>query len=208
VLVTSFSRTAAHELAGRDLPIGGDRVGTLHSHCYRVLSAPEIAEANVGEWNRDHPSLTMTPVKKLGKLDGEDSGDEGDAESERNGDKALQHLNRYRGRMIPRALWPADLRQFESAWSEYKQQFGLLDFTDLIETCLRDVYAAPRNPSVLFADEAQDLNKMQLALVRKWVIARSTSLLQVTTTRPFFRLLAPHLRQCLNRRSPRITKSS
>ena len=30
--------------------------------------------------------------------------------------------------------------------------------------CLRDVHAAPRNPSVIFADEAQDLNRMQLKL--------------------------------------------
>ncbi len=49
VLVTSFSRTAAAELAGRDLPISPDRIGTLHSHCYRALGAPEIAEANVAE---------------------------------------------------------------------------------------------------------------------------------------------------------------
>ena len=27
---------------------------------------------------------------------------------------------------------------------------------------------APKNPSVIFADEAQDLNRMQLSLVRKW----------------------------------------
>jgi DNA helicase II / ATP-dependent DNA helicase PcrA len=44
----------------------------------------------------------------------------------------------------------------------------LLDFTDMIETCYREVYAAPKNPSVIFADEAQDLNRMQLSLVRKW----------------------------------------
>ena len=44
----------------------------------------------------------------------------------------------------------------------------LLDFTDLIEVCLRDMTVAPGNPSVIFADEAQDLNPMQLSLVRKW----------------------------------------
>ena len=33
VLVTSFPRAAAAELAGRDLPLSSDRVGTLHSHC-------------------------------------------------------------------------------------------------------------------------------------------------------------------------------
>src|SRR4051812_2212536 len=45
VLVTSFSRTAAAELAGRDLPIAPDRVGTLHSHCWHALGGPEVAES-------------------------------------------------------------------------------------------------------------------------------------------------------------------
>src|SRR5690348_12467622 len=31
VLVTSFSRAAAAELAGRDLPISSNKIGTLHS---------------------------------------------------------------------------------------------------------------------------------------------------------------------------------
>ncbi len=166
VLVTSFSRTAAAELAGRDLPISRERVGTLHSHCWHVLGGPEIAESNVGEWNRDNPSLAITPAKKQGKLDGEEAED--DSDTERSGDKELKRLSRYRGLMIPREFWPATLVEFDKRWSEYKQENGLLDFTDLIEVCLRDVGVAPRNPSVIFADEAQDLNRMQLRLIRKW----------------------------------------
>ena len=165
--MTSFSRTAAAELAGRDLPISADRVGTLHSHCWRALGGPEIAESNVSEWNRDYPTLAITPAKKQGKLDGEESGDD-DSESEKNGDRALQQLSRFRGLMLSRETWPAMLIDFEKRWTEYKRENGLLDFTDLIETCYRDVYAAPKNPSVIFADEAQDLNRMQLSLVRKW----------------------------------------
>jgi len=69
---------------------------------------------------------------------------------------------------LPRGAWNDPLTAFERQWSEYKRENGLLDFTDLIETCLRDVALAPKNPSVIFADEAQDLNGMQLSLVRKW----------------------------------------
>jgi integrase len=58
-------------------------------------------------------------------------------------------LGRVRGLMRPKALWPATLIQFEALWSEYKRENGLLDFTDLIETCLRDVRVAPKNPSVI-----------------------------------------------------------
>jgi len=100
VLVTSFSRTAATELAGRDLPIKADRIGTLHSHCYHALGEPEIAEANVDEWNRKNPHLALTPVKKRGRLDGEEGGDD-DSKLEKDGDAMLQQLNRYRGLMVP-----------------------------------------------------------------------------------------------------------
>jgi hypothetical protein len=168
VLVTSFSRTAAAELAGRDLPISPDRVGTLHSHCWHALGGPEIAEANVDEWNRENPSLAITSAKRQGKLDGEEGvGD--DSETEKRGDEMLGQLNRYRGLMdLPHAAWNEPLIEFEKRWTDYKRVNGLLDFTDLIETCLHDVALAPKSPSVIFADEAQDLNRMQLSLIRKW----------------------------------------
>ena len=167
ILVTSFSRSAAAELAGRDLPISPDRVGTLHSHCWHALGGPEIAESSVAEWNRDNPRLAITQSKKQGKLDGEGFMDD-ESELEKDGDKALQQLNRFRGLMLARNAWPATLLDFEKRWTEYKRGNGLLDFADLIETAYRDVFTAPRSPSVIFADEAQDLNRMQLSLVRKW----------------------------------------
>src|SRR5665213_3012113 len=68
VLVTSFSRAAAAELAGQDLPVSSDRVGTLHSHCWHALGRPEIAEVRVAEWNRANPDLRITPLKKERKL--------------------------------------------------------------------------------------------------------------------------------------------
>jgi superfamily I DNA/RNA helicase len=100
-------------------------------------------------------------------LDGDDGGGD-ESEIERPGDKELKRLSRYRGLMFPREGWPATLVAFEKRWTEYKQENGLLDFTDLIDVCQRDVPFAPRNPSVIFADEAQDLNRMQLKLIRTW----------------------------------------
>src|SRR5947207_15316883 len=43
-----------------------------------------------------------------------------------------------------------------------------MDFCDLIETTLREIRIAPRKPDVIFADGAQDLNLMQLKLIRTW----------------------------------------
>lgn len=100
ILVTSFSRAAASELAGRDLPINPNRIGTLHSHCYHALGEPEIAEANVEEWNRKNPHLALTAVKKLNRLDGEENGEDESA-LVKDGDALLQQLNRYRGLIIP-----------------------------------------------------------------------------------------------------------
>jgi superfamily I DNA/RNA helicase len=76
VLVTSFSRAAAAELAGQDLPVSSDRVGTLHSHYWHALGHPEIAEVHVEEWNRANPHLRITSVKRDRKLDGEESDEE------------------------------------------------------------------------------------------------------------------------------------
>ena len=167
VLITSFSRAAAAELAGRDLPVEPDRIGTLHSHCYHALGGPQIAECNVDEWNKDNPHLQITPKRKQGKLDGDEtSEDDGGAEKE--GDQWLQELGRYRGQMLPPGAWPPALRQFAARWQAYKDANGLLDFCDMIERCLLDVRVAPKLPSVIFADEAQDLNRMQLSLIRQW----------------------------------------
>lgn len=167
VLITSFSRAAAAELAGRDLPVEADRVGTLHSHCYHALGGPHIAEANVDDWNKDNPHLHITPVKRQGRLDGEETADD-DGTTEKDGDQWLQELSRYRGQMLPPGAWPPALRQFAERWQAYKDANGLLDFCDLIQRCLLDVRVAPKVPSVIFADEAQDLNRMQLTLIRRW----------------------------------------
>src|SRR5690348_248995 len=64
--------------------------------------------------------------------------------------------------------WPAAVRDFASMWTKYKSANGLLDFCDLIEVSLREVTAAPHHPSVLVVDEAQDLNRLQLTLIRRW----------------------------------------
>ncbi len=70
--------------------------------------------------------------------------------------------------MLPPGAWSPALRQFAAKWQAYKDANGLFDFCDLIDRCLLDVRVAPKMPSVIFADEAQDLNRMQLTLIRRW----------------------------------------
>lgn len=146
VLVTSFSRAAAAELAGRDLPLNPDRIGTLHSHCFHALGCPQIAECNVDDWNHDNPHLQITPKKKQGRLDGDEAAGDDGSEREKAGDEYLEQLSRWRGMMIPVGGWPAIVREFAAKWQEYKDAHGLLDFCDLIDITQRDVPFAPKRP--------------------------------------------------------------
>ncbi len=166
ILVTSFSRSAAAELAGRYLPLGSRQIGTLHSYCWRALGRPLIAEAHVADWNRCNLQSKLTPANAQGQLDGEQSVE--DDNTGNLGDVTLQRLNRCRGKMLEARTWPADVREFWTRWERYKNAGNFLDFCDLIENCLHEIAEAPNSPAVIFADEAQDLNPMQLALVRKW----------------------------------------
>ncbi|MEO8132150.1 MAG: ATP-dependent helicase, partial [Bryobacteraceae bacterium] len=168
VLVTSFSKATAAELMSRDMSIAADRIGTLHSVCFRALGKPAIAEAHVAGWNRDNPRMGITPVSSRNRLDGEDLIQEEEDGTSHDGDALLQQMNRCRGIMLERAAWPWATRNFASKWERYKSENRLLDFCDLIETASHDVPVAPNMPAVIVADEAQDLNRMQLTLIRRW----------------------------------------
>jgi superfamily I DNA/RNA helicase len=131
LLVTSFSRTAAAELADRYLPINHDRIGTLHSFCWHTLGGPKIAEGHVAAWNRRNPGTTLTPANRQGRLDGEQPGEDDD--TRRAGDLMLQGLNRCRGQMLGPESWPPRVRDFAAKWEEYKRAEEILDFCDLID---------------------------------------------------------------------------
>jgi DNA helicase II / ATP-dependent DNA helicase PcrA len=164
VLVTSFTRAAAAELVGRNLPIPRENVGTLHAHCYRALGQPELAETHIKEWNTDHPEYSSS------ESGGKHVLDEGAADitCEQPGDELFAHLQSLRARMIPEDLWPASVGAMAITWREWKREHGLVDFTDLLEIALEDIGIAPGDPAVLIADEAQDFSKLQLSLVRRW----------------------------------------
>jgi hypothetical protein len=135
---------------------GSDRIEEADARCKYTGFWDDYAYGG-----RHNPHLAITPAKKQVRLDGEGAGEEDGTELAKTGDEVLRELSRMRGLMIPQSRWPIALSQFKAKWTEYKQALGLLDFTDLIETCYRDVYAAPWHPAVIFADEAQDLNRMQ-----------------------------------------------
>lgn len=165
ILVTSFSKAAAAEVAGRDNPLPPNAIGTLHSHCYHALGRPRIAEAHVKEWNAKYSGLQITPHRSGGKLDGDEGGE---AVKGAEGDYWLGELNKARGKRRPKELWPSNLRRFSELWEDYKTSNELLDFTDLIERACHDVKIAPGDPSVIIADEGQDFNALEIWLLSSW----------------------------------------
>jgi len=144
------------------LPIPQGSIGTLHALCYRALGRPPIAESKVKQWNQRHPALRLSPSDA--DLDQTTS----DPRVSEPGDTRYQQYQRCRGRMIPREQWPESVKRFARHWEGWKKDQGYLDFTDLIEAGVKDVPFAPGNPSVLVADEGQDLCPLQWALLRRW----------------------------------------
>lgn len=165
VMVTSFTVAAAREIAGRGLDVERSMVGTLHAHCYRALGRPLIAEEKLlAEWNSAHPE---TPIGQSASSP-LDEGMEDTAAQASAGDATLAEVNRLRGRMVPVEDWMPPQQEFYRAWCEFKRDHSAMDYTDLLENGLAEFRVAPGSPDVIFVDEAQDLSRLQIAVIRSW----------------------------------------
>ena len=168
VLISSLTKTAATEIGGRDLPISFDALGTLHSHCYHALGRPEIAEGreHLLQWNEDEREYRLSPGSNdLGeKIDGDNL----EPSQETIGDKLMEIYQICRARLMTTEQMPAPVQAFAQRWNDWKEANGLMDFTGLIETCLQEIPTAPNSPDVMFVDEAQDLDLLEMSLIRKW----------------------------------------
>lgn len=162
VVVASFTKAAAVEIAGRKLPVPKDNVGTLHALCYRALGRPRIAESkeSLKDWNaRCDAAWRVQEVDKDDLLPGER-----DVDSR----GLYQAYCLARARRVDRRLWGSALLRFAKAWEAFKEDTGAMDFTDLIEQALERGAGLPAGVEVGFFDEAQDFSPLELALVRSW----------------------------------------
>ena len=162
-LVICYSRASVQEVLGRELPINPDRVGTLHSLCYQAQNRPLIAEAHLENWNTTQPE-----VWQLKRADYRRNLENGTEEMPRasNGDRLMAQLQQARSRM--ETDLPKHLETFAAAWQEWKNRNGLSDYTDLVEKALAEGLEPPHEPDMIFVDESQDLDKLQMSLIRKW----------------------------------------
>lgn len=176
VLVCSLTRAAAAEAAGRNLPINRNAIGTLHSHCYRAIGCPPIAETKVDEFNTLHPTYRLDDG---GRVDIEEMAEGADDRAvmpdgldTQHGDGLSQQYHHLRAVMRDRSLWPVPVQGFAAAWESWKAEAGVVDFTDMIE---QGAGAVPEfrghAPRAIFVDEAQDFSRLELETLRSWAVA-------------------------------------
>ena len=163
VLLCSLTRAAAAEIAGRDLPLPAECVGTLHSHAYRALGCPNVAEAHLEAFNSTFPDYQLTTKKNTDTDD-----PDWDNRPTTRGDELSAKYHLLRAQMCDRKLWPAFVQSFAKAWEQWKEDNDLVDFTDMIELACREVSSPPGDPQILIADEAQDLSALEYCLLKKW----------------------------------------
>lgn len=167
VLIASLTRAAAAEIGGRDIALDRWQVGTLHSHAFRALGLQhdKVAESPKGlaEWNSYAPEewhLSGAAQDVDDPLDWKGGG--------MPGDPLLARYHTLRHQMTPRHEWPQEVGYFAEEWEHWKQETERTDFTDMIEVALHSVDRAPGSPALFFVDEAQDLSRLELSLVRQW----------------------------------------
>ncbi len=186
VLVCSFTKAAAHEIGSRVEGLPDRNIGTLHSVCFHALGCPELTEGNEESFNKVHPNFALTIKKRSGKKKkkSDDDGEKTPASSEDHssrlddpfqdgrtktmGDKIREEIDLLRVRRVPTEKWVGYYHKFHSAWTEWKRDNELMDFTDLLERSIEEFDEAPGEPAALFYDEAQDASQLQADLLAKW----------------------------------------
>jgi len=162
VMVTSFTRAAAKEIAGRDIQVDEKNVGTLHSICFHAFGQPDLAIKHLKKWNEEYPKWEMARGGKA--IEDYDES----FESQMDGDKLMSDIQILKARLVPSKIWKMNLQSFKKAWDGFKKELNVLDFDDLIENALEEFPVAPNNPAVMFLDESQDFTPIQFKLIRLW----------------------------------------
>ena len=163
ILAASFTRAAAKELISRELPVSEDRIGTLHSLCFRALGRPPVIYDKVKEWNDLFPYYALPNKSGRGMEDAMDS-----LGGEMPGEDLMNAVNLNRALLRPKSIWRPDVAQFSEKWEWFKASHGAIDYTDMIDRCLKAQVSPTGSPKIAFFDEVQDFSALELSLVREW----------------------------------------
>ena len=140
----------------KDIP----NVRTIHSHCFDLLRVKkeDVMEtaANIRGFNESYPSYRLSIALK----------NDEDMEPTGNNDQVFNQMQTLRSRMVPTDQWPLECQHLGNAWFEYMGNEGKIDFNSMLEQCL-DRELSP-DIKVLMVDEAQDLSRLEYAVVKQW----------------------------------------
>ena len=163
LLLCAFTRTAAHELAGRGVELDKRQIGTLHSLCFHGLDRPRLAEMHSKEWNEAYPMYTISSARAIQDSEMGETG-------KLYGDQCLNEINVSRHQLLPVTTWSEPAQMFWHDWQAWKYDGGYLDYTDLIERAWTVLPVAPHanRPYTLIVDEAQDMSLLQWKLLMQW----------------------------------------
>jgi len=166
IVLTSFSRAAAQELAGA-VAVPRENVSTLHALARRTIGAQPIAE--VGELAKQWNASGIPDGWRIG---GGAGAELEDGLSFEHGNDVLSDYSLARARMLPEDHYEwRRLQDFEKRWLAFKEETGSMDFTDMLVYGVLDAQAGGAcagQPPVIMVDEAQDLSPLAWLLVRTW----------------------------------------
>lgn len=154
IMVTSFTRAAAINIAARAGLPAGPMHGTLHSISYQALGRPELVDVHIKEWNNKYPKWAI----------------KGNTKEDEPGSGVHGKYQLYQNKMLDQKRWPVEVREFAEKWSDFKARTNSVDFLDMILQAKEQFIRPPFGPSVIIVDEGQDFSPLQLSLVRAWGI--------------------------------------
>lgn len=176
-ILCSLTKAASEEARSR-MSFGShfepSQVRTLHAHAYHTLGRPAMFsnEDHLKDWNEHCTQLKQedwkltTAILAEGRKSEEDLGPKSKFPSL--ADQMYKTSTVYRAKMLNPETVPAETRAFDEAFTRWRRMAGLHDFTDLIERCLNECPSPQGDPDVIFVDEAQDHDRLELTLIRKW----------------------------------------
>ena len=161
-IIVCYSRASVQEVTGRELPLGSDQIATLHSYCHRLLERPLIAELHIADWNEHQTERYQLNMRASRRTLDDNAADLplGDG-----GERMMAELMRSRARMEPPRPFA---EQFAEMWKAWKIRNKLMDYMDMVEQVLQRQMPPPEGTDIIFVDEAQDLDLLQLTLLRQW----------------------------------------
>lgn len=174
LLLASFTRAGAKELAGRANPVSPEfrhlrlrenQMGTLHAHALRAIGKCRIVGGSLlKEWNEEFPAL---PIHSRSSIT-EDVFDTSAPAAGGEGSRLLGLLSMFRSKMVPEVERPFEVIEFGRLWEAWKRGNDAYDFDDLIERAVAERALPPDDAINFICDEAQDFTMLDMSLVHLW----------------------------------------